>query len=85
MGYAIRSRSFEPLPDATGRQVVITGAGAGLGRAAARMLAAAGCSITMVSRSRDRAADAIAEVTAAATSGTVAFEECDLSDLAAVR
>jgi len=88
LGYAARSRAFEPLPNADGKEVVITGASAGLGRSAARMCAAAGASVTMISRSRQRASDAIREVTeaaAAAGSGVVRFEECDMSDLADVR
>ena len=84
IGWALRSRSFDPLPDARGRQVVITGASAGLGRSAARMIAAAGASVTMVSRDRDRAAAAIAEVQEAANGGGVRFEAADMSDLASV-
>ncbi len=85
VGWELRSRGFGPIPDATGREIVITGASTGLGRSAARMLAAAGASVTMVSRSRERAADAIEEVTASSTGGDVRFEEADMSDLASVR
>jgi NAD(P)-dependent dehydrogenase (short-subunit alcohol dehydrogenase family) len=49
------------------------------------MLAEAGASVTMVSRSKARAQAAIDEVTAAATAGTVDFEEADMSDLDSVR
>lgn len=85
IGWEVRSRSFEPFPDATGREIVITGASTGLGRSAARMLAEAGASVTMVSRSRERAEEAIAEVTEAASAGQVRFEEADMSDLSSVR
>ncbi len=85
VGWELRSRGFAPLPDSTGRQIVITGASTGLGRSAARMLAEAGASVTMVSRSRERAAEAIAEVTQGAAGGTVDFVEADMSDLASVR
>ena len=85
IGWAVRSRGFEPLPDASGRVVVITGASTGLGRSAARMLAQAGATVTMVSRSRSRAEDAISEVEAASTGGAIAFEEADMSQLVSVR
>ncbi|CAB4883301.1 MAG: SDR family NAD(P)-dependent oxidoreductase [Actinobacteria bacterium] len=85
LGYAARQRGFARLPDATGREVVITGASAGLGRAAARMCAEAGASVTMVSRDRGRAEGALAEVRAASTGGEVRFEECDMSILSDVR
>ena len=48
------------------------------------MIAAAGASVTMVSRDRDRAAAAIAEVQEAANGGGVRFEAADMSDLASV-
>lgn len=85
IGWEVRSRSFGPMPDATGRSVVITGASTGLGRSAARMLAEAGASVTMVSRSRERAEAAIAEVTKASSGGTISFEEADMADLSSVR
>ena len=85
VGWELRKRAFEPLPDASGREVVITGASTGLGRSAARMLAEAGASVTMVSRDRKRAEEAIIEVEAVSTSGGVHFEEADMSDLASVR
>jgi NAD(P)-dependent dehydrogenase (short-subunit alcohol dehydrogenase family) len=49
------------------------------------MLAQAGASVTMVSRSRERAEEAIAEVNAAANGGTIDFEEADMADLESVR
>jgi NAD(P)-dependent dehydrogenase (short-subunit alcohol dehydrogenase family) len=49
------------------------------------MLAEAGASVTMVSRSRKRAAEAIAEVIQCAAGGTVDFVEADMSDLGSVR
>ncbi|MCX6394498.1 MAG: SDR family NAD(P)-dependent oxidoreductase [Solirubrobacterales bacterium] len=85
LGFAARQRGFAPLPDATGREVVITGASAGLGRAAARMCSAAGASVTMVSRDRGRASEALAEVQAASIGGEVRFEKCDMSVLSDVR
>ncbi|MFT8712709.1 SDR family oxidoreductase [Komagataeibacter rhaeticus] len=41
---------------------VITGAGAGIGRATARTLARAGCDVALVGRNRDRLGDAAAEL-----------------------
>ena len=86
IGYAIRSRDFEPLPDATGKQILITGASAGLGLAAAKMCAKAGASVTMVSRDRTRGERAVSEVKNVAASGaSITFEACDMADLDAVR
>lgn len=41
---------------------VITGAGAGIGRATARTLARAGCDVALLGRNRDRLNDAAAEL-----------------------
>lgn len=87
-GYVIRSRAFEPLPDATGRTVVITGASTGLGLATARMCAAAGASVVMISRDPGRgeaAAAQVAEVVRPGSGASIRFEPCDMADLDAVR
>ena len=86
IGYSIRSRDFEPLPDAAGRTIVITGATAGLGLATARMVAAAGASVVLVARSRERGAAALEEIEPLLAPGEHAvFHPCDMADLDAVR
>lgn len=86
IGYAVRKRAFDPLPDASGREIVITGASTGLGLAAAKMCAGAGASVTLVSRDHERGEHAAREVQSVATGGSkVTFEQCDMADLAAVR
>lgn len=86
IGYALRSRHFGPLPDATGRTVVITGATAGLGLAAARMCASAGASLIFIARDRDRGAEALGQIEPLLKKGAHAvFHPCDMADLDSVR
>ena len=71
--------------DLTGRRVVITGAASGLGRESARALAAHGASVTVLARSEERAAGAVAEVEALVPGATLEYGVVDLADLATVR
>ncbi|RBM08659.1 SDR family oxidoreductase [Novacetimonas cocois] len=61
---------------------VITGAGAGIGRATARTLARAGCDIALIGRNRDRLNDAAAELRALNVRTHVAC--ADVADAAAL-
>ena len=86
LGYAFRSRAFEPLPDASGRTVVITGATAGLGLATARMCASAGASLVLLARDPERGRVALEQLEPLLKKGAHAvFHPCDMSDLKAVR
>ncbi len=71
--------------DLTGRRVVITGAATGLGRESARALAAHGAAVTVLARSEERAAGAVAELEARVPGATFESGVVDLADLASVR
>lgn len=81
----MRRRLFdwEPIGDASGRRVVITGANSGLGYAGALLLAGAGAEVTIVARSEERGAAAVEEI-AQKTGGLVELEIGDLSSFASV-
>ncbi|TLF73208.1 oxidoreductase [Nocardia cyriacigeorgica] len=68
------------IPDQTGRTVIVTGAGSGIGRAAAAALAAKGARLILAVRDQDKGRAAAAEM-----SGTVEVRPLDLSSLTSVR
>ncbi|MFF3372953.1 SDR family NAD(P)-dependent oxidoreductase [Streptomyces sp. NPDC002680] len=68
------------LPDLTGRTVVITGAGRGLGLITARELARAGARVVVGVRDTDRGRRAVAGLP-----GVFDVRSLDLSDLGSVR
>ncbi|MEA5366326.1 SDR family NAD(P)-dependent oxidoreductase [Amycolatopsis sp., V23-08] len=70
----------ENLPDLSGRTVVITGAGRGLGLITARELARAGARVVLGVRDVAKARDAVAGLP-----GTFEIRSLDVSDLASVR
>jgi dehydrogenase/reductase SDR family protein 12 len=83
-GYQWRSGGFSPLPDLSGRHVVVTGATSGLGLATSRRLADLGASLTLIGRNAERLALLQSELQAEA-SGRVHTEVADLALLADVR
>ncbi|MFI2363875.1 SDR family oxidoreductase [Promicromonospora sp. NPDC019610] len=74
-----------PVPDQTGRTVVVTGANSGTGRAAARRFAAAGARVVLAVRNPAKGADALAEIRAAWPEARAEVRVLDLADLASVR
>ena len=86
LGWAIRSRGFGPLPDASGKTFVITGATAGLGLAAAEMCVRAGASVVLIARNPERGAEALEHLAPLRAKGQhVVFVPCDMADLEQVR
>ena len=69
--------------DLEGRNIVITGANTGIGRATAERLAARGAKLTLACRSEERTRPVLDAIKAAG--GDAAFAPLDLGDLASVR
>ena len=76
IGYKWRSRNYDDLPRMDGKTVVVTGATAGLGEAAARQLSALGADLILVGRNLSKL-----ERVALSLAGTVSTEVCDLSSI----
>ena len=76
IGYKWRSRNYDDLPRMDGKTVVVTGATAGLGEAAARQLSALGADLVLVGRNGSKL-----ERVAQSLAGTVSTEVCDLSSI----
>jgi NAD(P)-dependent dehydrogenase (short-subunit alcohol dehydrogenase family) len=87
VGYRIRSRgwSVEDLSRMDGKVVLVTGATAGLGAAAAAGFARLGATVWLVGRSRARAEQARAAVVERSGNDSVQIGLCDLSSLDSVR
>lgn len=74
-----------PVPDQTGRTVVVTGANSGTGREAARRLAAAGARVVLAVRDRLKGAEALGDVLATRPDAQAEVRVLDLADLTSVR
>ena len=89
IGYGLRSRSWptdDPAPGSlTGKTAVVTGARSGLGKATAAGLARLGATVHLVVRDASRAAGTLAELQRDIPNATFVVDECDISDLDAVR
>jgi NAD(P)-dependent dehydrogenase (short-subunit alcohol dehydrogenase family) len=74
------SFSTADVPDIPDRRVIVTGANSGIGRAAARVLAAAGAQVTLAVRNLEKG-----HAAAAGIPGKTEVRELDLASLASVR
>lgn len=72
------------IPPQHGRKVVITGATGGLGYETALALAQAGAQVLLTGRNPAKGAAALARIRAACPGATIAYDDLDLADLAAV-
>ncbi|MCW3027312.1 MAG: oxidoreductase [Solirubrobacterales bacterium] len=72
--------SLTPMPDLTGRNVIITGANSGIGRAAAHALAGAGAHVVLAVRTPEKGQTAAAEMP-----GETEVRQLDLASLASIR
>lgn len=72
------------LPDLAGKNVIVTGANAGIGRVTALELAKAGARVWLACRSRDKTEGVLKEIQAA-TGRPAEFLALDLADLGQVR
>jgi NAD(P)-dependent dehydrogenase (short-subunit alcohol dehydrogenase family) len=68
------------IPDMTGRNVIVTGANSGIGRAAASALASAGARVVLAVRNTDKG-----QAAAASMPGQAEVRQLDLASLASVR
>ncbi|MET9497545.1 oxidoreductase [Streptomyces sp. NPDC006552] len=73
------------IPDQSGRVVVVTGAGSGLGLASTRALARRGARVILAVRDVDRGRAAAATITAAQPAARLDVRRLDLADLDTVR
>ncbi|MBL8981754.1 MAG: SDR family NAD(P)-dependent oxidoreductase [Gemmatimonadetes bacterium] len=73
-----------PLPDLSGKVVLITGSTDGLGRDVARRIAAAGAQVLITGRSAPRGDSLVQEITRSGK-GSARFYQADLASLAEVR
>ena len=85
VGYRLRRRGWRTLPRMDGKTVLITGATAGLGSAAAEGFARLGASVRLAARSAERGERARAAIAQATGNDDVAVGLCDVSDLDSVR
>jgi NAD(P)-dependent dehydrogenase (short-subunit alcohol dehydrogenase family) len=76
--------TLDPLPDLTGRTIVVTGANAGIGRFSVEQLAAAGAHVVLACRRPDRATAAMRAVRAMYPKVELDSVPLDLGDLGSV-
>ena len=87
LGYTVRRAGWSALPTGclSGRTILVTGAGGGLGAATVRGLVALGARVEMVVRNPERGEETAAAVRADHPGAAVDVAACDVSSLADVR
>ena len=87
IGWALRRPGFETLAaDAlAGRSALVTGAGSGIGTAAAAGLARLGARVHLLVRNRERGEQTLAQIAGEVPGARLELEVCDVSLLASVR
>lgn len=85
-GYRLRARKWRPMDvSLSGRTVVVTGATSGLGKAAAKRLAALGARVAIVGRDAKKLEQTRSELAREGTEGKIACFLADLSLMSEVR
>jgi NAD(P)-dependent dehydrogenase (short-subunit alcohol dehydrogenase family) len=85
LGYSLARKRFNPVSaNVRNRHIMITGASAGLGYAAALELARRGAELTLVMRDRERARSAVEQLQRETGNTAIRFELADLSLMAEV-
>lgn len=74
-----------PVPDQTGRTIIVTGANSGTGREAAKRMTAAGARVILAVRNPEKGAEALGEVLRTRPDAQAEVRVVDLADLASVR
>ena len=85
LGYRVRSRSWEPTPDLSGRAMLVTGASSGLGEATCELLAEAGATVHMLVRDLKKGENAKAGIAERTGADDLTLWRCDISDQASIR
>src|SRR5687767_762108 len=85
LGYRVRSRLWEPTPDLSGREMLVTGASSGLGAATSEILAQAGATVHMVVRNLAKGERVRADISERTGSDDLRLWHCDIADQASVR
>ncbi|MGC9221295.1 MAG: SDR family NAD(P)-dependent oxidoreductase [Solirubrobacteraceae bacterium] len=85
VGYRVRERGWRPLPRMDGKVVVVTGATAGLGLAAAEGFAELGATPWLLARNRARGESVRAALQKRHPGSEIRLGVCDLSDLNSIR
>ncbi|MBE1875528.1 SDR family NAD(P)-dependent oxidoreductase [Myceligenerans sp. TRM 65318] len=78
--FPVTTFTASSVPPMTGRTIVVTGSNSGIGRAAARVLAARGARVVLAVRDVDKGREAAATMT-----GETEVRRLDLADLASIR
>ncbi|MEU4195639.1 SDR family NAD(P)-dependent oxidoreductase [Kribbella sp. NPDC026611] len=89
LGYRLRSRHWpanDPAPNSLhGKRALVTGAASGLGKATAAGLGRLGAVVHLLVRDAARAEPAVSELRKAQPDAEFIVDECDVSDLDAIR